>query len=71
VDDDVETPALGGDSAYPSVDGCVRDHVKLDDAQINTVFRSILMSQHHLMRGTTLRIPHSGVDGVTGTGQSP
>jgi hypothetical protein len=44
VDDDVEAPALGDDSADASVDGYVRDNVKLDDARINTVLRGILMS---------------------------
>jgi hypothetical protein len=71
VDDDVEAPALGDDSANAGFDGFVRDNVKLDDPQINTVFRGVLMSQHHRMRGATLRIPHPGIDGMTGAGQSP
>jgi hypothetical protein len=38
VNDDVEAPALGDDFADASFDGFVRDHVKLDDAQINTPY---------------------------------
>jgi hypothetical protein len=63
--------ALGDDSADVGIDRSVRDDVKLDNAQINTVLRGILMSQHHLLRTATLRIPHSGVDGVTGTWPEP
>ena len=58
-------------STTSSIDGTVRDNVKLDGAQIDTVLRSILMSQRHLRRVTAIRVPHSGVDDVTGGSQSP
>jgi hypothetical protein len=71
VYDDVEAPALGNDPVDAGFDGFVRDNVKLDDPQINTVLFGVLMSQHHLTRGATLRIPDSGVDGVTGNWPEP